>query len=116
MADEAVRQGRVTIQDASDYFAWASCTQGAVKYVFVSKEQCEETQNAMKAACMAKFVRNIDKGFMTYFVFIIGVSEVSNHGVQSHHNWVPVSTLDFGNVRTRIVFSEIHLYNYFCSS
>ena len=48
MADEAVRQGRVTIQDASDYFAWASGTQGAVKYVFVSKEQCEETQNAMK--------------------------------------------------------------------
>jgi hypothetical protein len=33
MADEAVRQGRVTIQDASDYFAW---------------EQCEETQIAMK--------------------------------------------------------------------
>jgi hypothetical protein len=45
MADEAVRQGLVTIQDASDYFAWASGTQGAVKYVFVSKEQCEETQN-----------------------------------------------------------------------
>ena len=28
----------------------------------------------------------------------------------------PVRTLDFGNVRTRIVFSEIRLYNYFCSS
>ena len=47
MADEAVRQGRVTIQDTSDYFDWVNGTQGAVIYVFVSKEQCEETQNAM---------------------------------------------------------------------
>jgi hypothetical protein len=38
MADGAVRQGRVTIQDAFDYFAWASGTQGAVTYVFVSQE------------------------------------------------------------------------------
>jgi hypothetical protein len=59
MADEAVRQGRVTIQDASDYFAWASCTQGAVKYVFVSKEQCEETQNAMKTLILSPMKRTI---------------------------------------------------------
>lgn len=48
MADDAVRQGKTTIQDASDFFAWANGTHGAVQYVFVSKDQCEATQNEMK--------------------------------------------------------------------
>jgi hypothetical protein len=41
------------------------------------------------------------------------------HGVQSHHNWVPVSTLGFGNVRTRIVFRRnpfIQLFMFFLNS
>ena len=45
--------------------------------------------------------------------------EVNCPRVQSHHNWVPVSTLGFGNVRTRIVFRRnpfIQLFMFFLNS
>ena len=39
MADDAVKQGKVSIQDAQDYFKWASTTQSSIMYIFVFKSE-----------------------------------------------------------------------------
>lgn len=46
MADEAMKSGKVVIQDASDFFAWTqspTCSMKNVKFMFVPKEVCEST-------------------------------------------------------------------------
>lgn len=50
MADEAVRQQKVTLQDASDFFAWMQQYQSAssVAFTFVSKEACNTAQSEME--------------------------------------------------------------------
>lgn len=44
MADEAVKTGKVKIQDANDFFEWASKSQtsSSVAYRFYSKEEYGE--------------------------------------------------------------------------
>ena len=50
MADEAVRQQKVTIQDASDFFAWMQQHQSSssVSFSFVSKETCKAAQSEIE--------------------------------------------------------------------
>ena len=50
MADEAVRQQKVTIQDASDFFAWTQQHQSSssVAFSFVSKETCSAAQSEIE--------------------------------------------------------------------
>ena len=50
MADEAVRQQKVTIQDASDFFAWTEQHQSSssVSFSFVSKETCSAAQSEIE--------------------------------------------------------------------
>ena len=50
MADEAVRQQKVTIQDASDFFSWTQQHQSAssVSFTFVSKEACRTAQSEIE--------------------------------------------------------------------
>ena len=50
MADEAVRQQKVTIQDASDFFAWTQQHQSSssVSFSFVSKETCSAAQSEIE--------------------------------------------------------------------
>lgn len=38
-ADNAVKQGKVLIQDASDFFAWATQNEKGIQYVFVTQEE-----------------------------------------------------------------------------
>ena len=47
MADEAVRQQKVSIKDASDFFAWTQQHQSAssVSFTFVSKEACQTAKS-----------------------------------------------------------------------
>ena len=48
MADEAVKSGKVVIQDATDFFAWAQsviCTMNKVLFIFVQSEVCKESAN-----------------------------------------------------------------------
>lgn len=50
MADEAVNSGKATIQDALDFFAWTQsdkCSLSSVKFIFLSKEDCEQKTNEM---------------------------------------------------------------------
>lgn len=45
MADDAVKSGKVAIQDTSDFYAWTQsphCTMKSVKFIFVSTERCQE--------------------------------------------------------------------------
>ena len=46
MADEAVRQRRVVIQDANDFFAWTQqhISTSSVSFTFVSQEDCKAAQ------------------------------------------------------------------------
>ena len=45
LADDAVKQKKVTIQNARDFFDWgASQNQSQIKYVFAPKSLCEESQ------------------------------------------------------------------------
>lgn len=50
MADEAVHQQKVTIQDASDFFAWMQQHQSSssVSFSFVSKETCKAAQSEIE--------------------------------------------------------------------
>ena len=50
MADEAVRQQKVTIQDVSDLFAWEQQhqTSSSVAFSFVSKETCSTAQSEIE--------------------------------------------------------------------
>ena len=50
MADEAVRQQRVSIQDASDFFAWTQQHQSvsSVSFTFVSKEACQTAKSEIE--------------------------------------------------------------------
>ncbi|VDI54169.1 Hypothetical predicted protein [Mytilus galloprovincialis] len=44
MADEAVRTGKVAIQDPHDFFAWTqsqSCSLKSIKFIFLPKDKCE---------------------------------------------------------------------------
>ncbi|CAC5359819.1 unnamed protein product [Mytilus coruscus] len=44
MADEAVRTGKVAIQDPHDFYAWTqsqSCSLKSIKFIFLPKDQCE---------------------------------------------------------------------------
>ena len=49
VVEEAVRHGKAAIQDASDFATWADGTQGAVKYVYISKDICEGANDEIKA-------------------------------------------------------------------
>lgn len=48
-ADDAVRQGKVTIQYSDEFYAWASKTQGTVEYIYVKTNVCEATQKELSA-------------------------------------------------------------------
>ena len=60
MADEAVKTEKAVIQEAKDFFAWAqSSSMSAVKFLFVSKDECEQ-----KAAELKKLSLKPIKGTM----------------------------------------------------
>lgn len=45
MADEAVKTGKISIQDPTDFFAWTQsnhCNMRNVKFIFVSSETCQQ--------------------------------------------------------------------------
>lgn len=47
LADQAVKSGKVIIQDANDFFCWtqsAHCSTKQVKFRFVLKEHCQQTE------------------------------------------------------------------------
>lgn len=49
LADEAVRQGKVEIQDAKDFYEWASkSNMKEVDFVFVGKDICEKKKTEIK--------------------------------------------------------------------
>ena len=56
MADDAVKHGKTTIQDAKDFFKWATSEsrETSVKYIFVSKENYDDSQEEF-----AKFVEGL---------------------------------------------------------
>ena len=46
MADEAVKTGKVTIQDPNEFYDWSQssyCSMSNVQFHFVSKNECEAT-------------------------------------------------------------------------
>ena len=46
MAVEAVKSGKVVIQNATDFFAWTQsviCTMNKVLFIFVQSEVCKES-------------------------------------------------------------------------
>ena len=46
LADDAIKQEKVIIQDTQDFFAWADQTQSSstIKYLFVPTDECQESQ------------------------------------------------------------------------
>ena len=45
IADEASKQGHVTIQDASEFYKWAvNSSMTGVKFIYVSKAETKERQ------------------------------------------------------------------------
>ena len=51
MADEAIKQQKVVIQDAEDFFAWGQSqrSDSAIEYIYVPKRSCEESQTLVAA-------------------------------------------------------------------
>ena len=52
MADQAMKAGKVVIQDAKDFFAWtqsSACSTQNVKFRFIAKEQCEIVGKELEA-------------------------------------------------------------------
>ena len=49
LADDAIKQEKVIIQDAQDFFAWADQTQSSckIKFLFVPTDQCQEGQQEL---------------------------------------------------------------------
>ena len=61
MADEAVRQGNATIQDAQDFYKWGVCSSiKEVAFLFVSKEKCTEKAEEFSSVDASK-VKNTMK-------------------------------------------------------
>ena len=56
MADDAVKHGKTTTQDAKDFFKWATTESQAttVKYIFVPKENYDDSQ-----AELAKYAKGL---------------------------------------------------------
>ena len=49
LADEAMRSGKARIQDANDFFKWATnSNMKNVKFIFVSADKCAETETTLK--------------------------------------------------------------------
>ena len=46
-ADMAVRHGKVIIQDAADFYSWASSERGCIDYLFINVEDYEESENIL---------------------------------------------------------------------
>ena len=46
-ADMAVRHGKVIIQDAADFYSWASSEQDCIDYLFINVEDYEESENVL---------------------------------------------------------------------
>ncbi len=44
-ASDAINQGKVTIQDANDFFAWANSGNSIVRYQYYSSEEYETASN-----------------------------------------------------------------------
>ena len=65
MSDEAVCQQRVTIQDASDFFAWTQQHQSSssVAFSYVSKETCSAAQSEIERFGELKPVPGIISAF-----------------------------------------------------
>ena len=49
LADDAIKQEKVIIQDAQDFFAWTDQTQSSskIKYLFVPTDECQESQQEL---------------------------------------------------------------------
>ena len=43
----AVRHGKVIIQDAADFYSWASSERGCIDYLFINVEDYEESENIL---------------------------------------------------------------------
>ena len=51
MADEAIKSGKVVIQNASEFMTWTqspTCSMWNVKFMFVPKEVCESTEKELE--------------------------------------------------------------------
>ena len=73
MADEAVRCQKNVIQDAHDFFKWAtSSNMKAVTFIFVSTEECKSMDNILKV----RDVKPVKGTFKLHVVSGIGKSEV----------------------------------------
>ena len=46
-ADMAVRHGKVIIQEAADFYSWASSERGCIDYLSISFEDYEESENIL---------------------------------------------------------------------
>ena len=73
----ALRHGKLIIQDAADFYSWASSEGGCIDYLFISVEDYEESEN-------------ISAGLMVNIQAVKGTMKV--HAVQSakHPNKIKV--------------------------
>ena len=52
LADQAMRNGKVTIQDAEEFYSWSQgphCTMQNVKFLYISKDECEKSATDLAA-------------------------------------------------------------------
>lgn len=45
--DNAIKQGKAVIQDATDFFAWANESQGGINYHMVTLDEYNESKNVV---------------------------------------------------------------------
>lgn len=50
-ADHVVKNGKVVIQDAIDFFEWSKNDSSAIKYFFLSCEEYEASEKFLQAMC-----------------------------------------------------------------
>jgi hypothetical protein len=78
-ASEAVKQGKVSIQDARDVFNWATKNEKAISYMFYSDEEYNSAANCSNSTFFVSIFFNISaKSFTVTVLFMVsGLGETS---------------------------------------
>lgn len=74
MADLSVKQGKCTIQGAKDFFDWGQNYQKSVKYIYVSKSECDKSREEI--AEINKTLTPVHGTLTVHSVIAAGVGKV----------------------------------------
>ena len=124
MADEAVRQQKVVIQDACNFFSWTQkyMSSSSITFIFVSQEECKAAQEGiesfweiksltrtMKIHAIASLPDNMQAEVMARETSCYCNNCFSNslYQVESHCKWKRISNLQYVQFTNYFSFQDV---------